>query len=63
MVPVLPLGLAPVTLKGAFDDQVYVTLDVVDPNVTSAVDCPEHIVCGAGVNVTEGAGLTVIVKD
>ena len=63
IVPVLPLAVAPVTLDGELEDQLYVTPDVVDDKVTATDDCPEQIVCGAGLKVTLGAGLTVMVND
>ena len=56
----VPIGDTP-TAPLAADVQLYVTPAVELPKVTSVVFCPEHTACGAGVNVTFGAGLTVIV--
>ena len=58
----VPLAVAPVTVAGEVDDQLYVTPLVEDPNVTTVEDCPEHMVCGEGLNVTFGAGFTVMVN-
>lgn len=62
IVPVIPLSLAPVTDAGELEDQSNETPLVVELKVTAVEDCPEHMVCGAGLNEALGAGFTVMVK-